>query len=195
MIPKGYIMIHNWMGGFSLPSIPRPRHKYDIDLVVWPQAAKMASRWLHQDSSNERKLSPPGSPTRPSESSLERACTKTSLPRSGGDCLIVARTGYPGGAKISLAGDIIVRSSSMRNWHMIYKRSSAAHLAFRMSSCRRVAVNMPKCSLKTGMIGWRWIVPRVRLCSLVIDRSCGRHFCIFIGVSGPSSALMVRCLA
>ena len=132
------------------------RHKYDIDVTVWPHAVRTASWSLHWDNSNERKLSPPGNDARPLESFPERACTRTSLPRSGGHCVIAGKwsPGWsPGCGTSPPAGDTRTRSSSRGNWHMKYKRPHSTPSALRMSRCRRVLVNMPKCSRKPGVKG------------------------------------------
>ena len=50
-----------------------------------------------------------------------------------------------------------------------------------MSRCRRVLVNMPKCSSKAGINAGIWNATRVRLCKLVIDRRYGRYFWMSLG--------------
>ena len=94
-VPNGHNGTSTWIQEFDSPSSSTNRSQYDIDVTVWPHAARRTCGRSHQDNSNERKLSPPGNAARPSESSLESALTKASLPRSGGDWVIV-RVGCPG---------------------------------------------------------------------------------------------------
>ena len=89
MIRNGYITTSMWIEGFELPLVLfHVYHKYDIDVTEWLHASKTGRGLPHRNNSIERKWSPPGNAARPSKSSLEYACAKTSLPRSGGDCLI-----------------------------------------------------------------------------------------------------------
>ena len=120
------IVIHNYMAiceriqelDSPTPSLHR-LHEYDTDVTLWLHAFRTACGSLHRCNSNERQLSPPGSAARPSKSCLECACTKTRVPRSGGDC-VVAGNGCEGWTE-AIIGETMVRSSSRGKWGILYK--------------------------------------------------------------------------
>lgn len=93
-------------------------HEYDTDVTVWLHAVKTTCECLHRYNSNERKFSPPGSVVRVSVSPSDHMFDKTSLPRSGGDRVIVG-TGYPDCITAS-DGEMMLRSSRKGNWHTVY---------------------------------------------------------------------------
>ena len=75
--------------GFDFALLARSLRLCSANTNVKMNAAKAVRGLPQWNNSNERKLSPPGIAASPSESSLECIFHKASLPRSGGDCVIV----------------------------------------------------------------------------------------------------------
>jgi len=168
------------MREFGSPSSPlHTPHKYDTDVTLWLHASKTTCESIHRNNSNERQFGPPGSAAKPPGSPLESVCIKTSVPRSGGNRVFTGNGSS--GNTTAAVGATMVRSSSRRNWDMMYKSCRSVPYAFRMSRCRRVLVNIPKHSLKTGINERTRKGRRVRVCKSVIDWRCGRYFFMYSG--------------
>ena len=88
----------------------------------------------------------------------------------------------------------MLRSSSSGNWHMMYKSYCPAQYGLRMWRYRRVPVNIPKYSPKTGINWWTSGAMRVpRPCNLVTDRRYGWYSCISLGQKVQPRIVKVRC--